>query len=673
MKRVLIANRGEIACRIIKTCRRLGIETVAVYSDADAESLHTELADYTVHIGASEAKSSYLDISKIVAAAKASKADAVHPGYGFLSENPDFATALEKKKIKFIGPSAKVIELLGDKVAAKELARKVNAPLVPSVEIDAQSVSSGSIPKAVQDFVRKNGLPVIIKARAGGGGRGMRKITKNTELVAGLQSAAREALTFFNDGRLFIEKLVENARHIEVQIFGDCKGNVVVIGDRDCSMQRHHQKVIEEAPAPNLSHKLRKEIHACAQKICSKAGYVGAGTVEFLLDSKGKFYFLEVNSRLQVEHPVTEAVTCLDLVELQIRVASGESIKNLKPTSTGHAIEVRICAESPEEGFKSSTGQLTDFSLAELEDQVDVRIDTGFRVGDLVSHYYDSLLAKVITRGDTRSAAIANAEELLSNSSISGVASNIGFALKLLRSEEFWTSTHHIQFAESILPSQAELHELGLMFGGLLTIAQLGDGALDNPWQANGGFRIHGAAQQLFSWKFCGQEIRVGVRFISQDIFEIYSPERRNLRSGEIQVLARDFSPGDSSGLLTFYRGEDEESLAYSLSDKGHLWVNSSFGSYQLTPSEFKLKRATAAKEMDSESLVSPLPGKIVGVKVKKGEKVKEGSPLLILESMKMEHIIKAPRDAAVVDVLRSMGDIIESDSPLVVLDYRAA
>lgn len=672
MKRILVANRGEIACRIIKTCRKLGIETVAVYSDADENALHRELADYSVHIGESEAKASYLNINKILAAVKASKADAVHPGYGFLSENPEFAAALEKKKITFIGPSSKVIADMGDKIAAKEIARKAGAPLLPSIEVEPADAAGAALAPKIENFVKKVGLPVIIKARAGGGGRGMRRVHKRADLLAALHSAEREAQAFFNDGRLFIEKLVERARHIEVQIIGDSKGSIIVVGDRDCSMQRRHQKIIEEAPAPNLSDKTRAAIHKAARDICKKAGYTGAGTVEFLLGQKNDFYFLEVNSRLQVEHPVTEAVTGLDLVELQIAAAKGESLKALKPQTTGHAIEIRICAEAPEENFRAATGVLEDFSLEELEEDLNIRVDTGFRAGDAVSHYYDSLLAKVIASGQSRTEAISRAEEALGACSISGVASNIGYALRLMRSEEFWSASHHIQLAESLLPGKSELAELGIMFAGLLQIAQISGKSADSPWMSAAGFRVHGTAQNLSAWNFCGATVHAGLKTLGRDRFEVFSPEKPSIRSGEIAVLSNDSSPDGTRGILAFTRGDSEESFAFSSLSKDRYWINSSFGSYELRPSDYKLKAGKAAAALESEALASPLPGKVIAVKVRKGERVAEGAPLLVLESMKMEHIIKAPRDGAVVDVLKGLGDIIESNSPLVVLDYRS-
>jgi acetyl-CoA carboxylase biotin carboxylase subunit len=417
--KILIANRGEIACRIIKTCKKLGIKSVAVYSDADSTSMHAKLADEAYHLGASEAKDSYLNIDKLIKACKDTGAQAVHPGYGFLSENAEFARALAKANITFIGPKPETIELMGDKVKAKEFAQKCNAPLIPGIEDETK----------IQDFIKTNGLPVLIKAAAGGGGRGMRKIYAETELAEAIKGAKREAETFFKDGRIFVEKLIENGRHIEVQMFGDTHGNAIHLSDRDCTAQRRHQKVLEEAPSFFVPAPIRAEILKTAVALCKGSGYVGAGTAEFLLAPDGKFYFLEVNSRLQVEHPATELVTGLDLVELQIKVAAGIPISGQNYFPKLFALECRINAEDPGNGFRPSPGKITNLHLPGGHG---VRIDSHVYSGYTIPPNYDSMIAKVIVSGQSREEVLLRMKRALQEFVIEGIKTTIPFHIKLM-------------------------------------------------------------------------------------------------------------------------------------------------------------------------------------------------------------------------------------------------
>ncbi|RMD87512.1 MAG: ATP-grasp domain-containing protein, partial [Candidatus Dadabacteria bacterium] len=450
LNKILIANRGEIACRIIKTCKSLGIGTVAVYSTADKNSLHAKQADQAIWIGEAEPSQSYLAVKKIINAAKETGAEAIHPGYGFVAENADFARSVESEGIVFIGPAPDTIRLMGDKVKAKHLAKECGVPLVPGI----------SDLEKLDEFLKEHGFPILIKAAAGGGGRGMRKVYRVEDLEHALRGAEREAKAFFKDGTLFIEKLIEDARHVEVQIFGDGKGDAFHIFDRDCTAQRKHQKVIEEAPAP-IPKSISKAIRQSAVKLAKKARYRNAGTVEFLLAPDGSFYFMEVNSRLQVEHPVTEEISGVDLVELQIKAAEGVPFRELKSQipkkERGTAIELRICAESPSKDFASQTGKIWVFDIGTEHDSI--RIDTGIEEGSIISHYYDSLVAKVIARGSTRQKAIERAVKALDEFHICGIETNIPFLREILNSGEFLKGIHHINFSESLLPNCARREE----------------------------------------------------------------------------------------------------------------------------------------------------------------------------------------------------------------------
>ncbi|RIL11561.1 MAG: methylcrotonoyl-CoA carboxylase, partial [Proteobacteria bacterium] len=455
MNKILIANRGEIACRIARTCRRLGIKTVAVYSDADSRAMHIGACDEAIHIGAAETKRSYLNIDAVISAAKKCRADAVHPGYGFLSENPAFVEALDKESITFIGPSAEAMRALGDKLKAKALAKKLKIPVSPSVQ--AEFSDSRSL-KHLEQQAAKIGFPLLIKAAGGGGGRGMRKIESAAQLGDALKSASREAQAFFGDATIFLEKYIKQARHIEVQVIGDQHGNVFDLLDRDCSSQRNHQKVIEEAPAPNISAKTRSAMYTAARKLAKQAKYAGAATVEFLLDAQQNFYFLEVNSRLQVEHPVTEEILGIDLVELQIEAAKGANLKKIFPfrggktlKPKGSAIECRLCAEKPVQGFIASTGKIHALDLQAPCSPAKLRFDCGFRSGDRISHHYDSLLGKIILHAKSRDGARLAALEVLRSSNIVGIETNSAFLEAILASADFAQGNPHLALVPSLL------------------------------------------------------------------------------------------------------------------------------------------------------------------------------------------------------------------------------
>ena len=444
-KRILIANRGEIAVRVIRACRELGIESVAVYSDADAKSLHVTLADAAVHIGTAAPAASYLSIDAIVAAAKASGADAVHPGYGFLSENQDFAAACSANGITFIGPPADVIATMGSKVAARELARKAGAPVVPGETPREQTDA------AIADAARRVGFPVLLKPSEGGGGIGMKAVRNDAELLGAIGQARREALAAFGDGTLYIERLIDSPRHVEFQILADAHDHVVHLFERECSIQRRHQKVIEETPSTAVTPALRRRMGEAAVAVARTAGYRNAGTIEFLLDGKGdqaSFYFLEMNTRLQVEHPITEQVVGVDLVAAQIRVAAGEPLPWIQGelAQRGHAIELRIYAEDPSRGYLPQAGPLALYREPRLPG---IRVDSGFIEGDEVSVHYDPLIAKLIASGETREAARHRAIAALESFPILGIRTNVGLLLELLRHPRFISGAIDTRFLDA--------------------------------------------------------------------------------------------------------------------------------------------------------------------------------------------------------------------------------
>jgi 3-methylcrotonyl-CoA carboxylase alpha subunit len=664
MKKLLIANRGEIACRIIRTARSLGIQTVAVYSDPDRNALHVRTADEAVALGGSETRESYLVVDKILNAVKSSGADAVHPGYGFLSENAVFAERLRAEGILFLGPSPEAMRKLGDKVAAKTLAAEHGVPLLPSQILPHDATPEGA-ERLVQEFVTKHGLPIIIKAAAGGGGRGMRKVRKIEELRSSLESARREALSFFGDGRVFVEKLLERARHIEVQILGDQHGNVTHLYDRDCSLQRNHQKVIEEAPAYGLAPTVRAALHESAVRLGTAANYSGAGTVEFLYDSES-FYLLEVNSRLQVEHPVTEMITGHDLVALQIEVARGRNLKThpvvLPPLEgCGHAIECRVCFENPDRGFGSATGKLTNFHLPTTSNSgCRVRVDTGFEAGDAVSHYYDSLGAKLIVASDTRQSAIAGAVSALRSSDITGVYSNLGFLRLLLDAPEFRAFDHHINWA--VVPLAYQPTELRKWFESWCSL--LVSGGMQHGERA--GWRLNGGTAAVEYRSFDETPYRLT---LSGEGATSYRAELLRLSDGETLEQATLTLPSLVDGALSLTLDGKTRQFR-SCTDQDATWVSSELGVIPVRSTGAHLPRSRDGRVAASSNTVrSPLPGKIVALKAAVGERIISGAPLAVLESMKMEHVIVAPHDGTVTKISVVSGQVVESRAEVAVVE----
>ena len=627
LKSVLIANRGEIARRVIRTCKRLGVRTVAVYSDADAKALHVREADEAVHIGASPAKESYLRGEKIIAAAKQTGAEAIHPGYGFLSENADFAQAVIGAGLIWIGPNPDSIRAMGLKDAAKKLMNEAGVPTTPGYLGEDQSEER--LAKEADAI----GYPVLIKAVAGGGGKGMRKVEKKAEFKAALASAKREAAAAFGDDRVLLEMYVQRPRHIEVQVFGDTHGNVVHLFERDCSLQRRHQKVIEEAPAPGMSAEARKAVTDAAVLAAKAVNYVGAGTVEFIADaSEGlrgdRIWFMEMNTRLQVEHPVTEEITGQDLVEWQLRVASGEPVPRTqdKIFLRGHAIEARLYAENPEAGFLPSTGRLSELRLPSFG-----RIDAAVEVGDEVTPFYDPMIAKVIQRSirndaaetpeAVRREAIRNLREACREIEAFPVKTNAGFLARLLNDESFIagdvdTSLIATRGNHLIARPDPSIDAASLAAHRFVEAATSGDHSA-SPWTRLTGFRVNGETH-------ASVRMRVADRTIQSSPHDNPSSIERNSYD-PFHGKIRSAHKGDS--VVVFEGGEAYE--------------------FTLDTGERSADEGAAG----DGAILSPMPGKIVSVAAKAGAKLKKGDPILVLEAMKMEHTLTAPFDGTLAEL----------------------
>ncbi|ARP66522.1 3-methylcrotonyl-CoA carboxylase [Mesorhizobium sp. WSM1497] len=629
--KILIANRGEIACRVIRTARKLGVRTVAIYSDADAKSLHVEMADEAVHIGASPVGESYLRGDKIIAAALATGAQAIHPGYGFLSENPDFVDQMTAAGLIFIGPSAASIRAMGLKDAAKRLMEKAGVPVVPGYHGEAQEIV------LLASKAREIGYPVLIKARAGGGGKGMRRVEHPDEFSEALSSARREAKAAFGDDRVLVEKYVDKPRHIEVQVFGDNLGNVVHLYERDCSAQRRHQKVIEESPAPGMTPALRKAMTEAAVKAAKAINYSGAGTIEFIVDaSQGlkadRFWFMEMNTRLQVEHPVTEMVTGTDLVEWQLRVASGEKLPKTQSeiALVGHAFEARIYAEDAAKGFLPATGTLHHLKFPDAAPQgATMRIETGVRAGDAISPYYDPMIAKLVVHATDRQAALEALGAALSRTEVAGSTVNTAFLAALAADPDFAAGDVDTSL---IARHQTALTEVAPPTGETIAaaaVAASGAGASpspNDPWSSLAGYAHFHSVARRTRLKFGEDEIvaKVSVR-----------------HDGRFQVTLD--KPYDDTN------SRDFRSTPRLARWPGHITVFEGAVGYTFTVPD-PLARADEAAA-GSGSLRAPMPGLVKLVRVGKGDAVIKGQPLLILEAMKMEHTIAAPHDGVIAEI----------------------
>jgi 3-methylcrotonyl-CoA carboxylase alpha subunit len=630
--KLLIANRGEIACRVIRTARHMGIRTVAVYSDADATAMHVAMADEAVRIGPAPARESYLVGDAILRAAHATKAEAIHPGYGFLSENAEFAEACAHAGIVFVGPPASAIRAMGLKDRAKALMEKAGVAVVPGYQGDDQSV------ERLAQEAAKTGYPVLIKAVAGGGGKGMRRVDAPDEFAAALESAKREAKSAFGDDRVLIEKYVSRPRHVEVQVFADTHGHAVHLFERDCSLQRRHQKVIEEAPAPGMSEAMRARMGEAAVQAAKAVGYVGAGTVEFIADaSEGlkadRFWFMEMNTRLQVEHPVTEAVTGLDLVEWQLRVAAGEELPQRRYALAphGHAIEARLYAEDARTGFLPSVGTLERLRLPEARDGI--RVDTGVREGDAVTVFYDPMIAKVIAWDETRAGAATKLADALARTEVAGVHTNTGFLVRTLRQADFISGEVDTGFIErhanALISSASEPAPEIFARAALFLVEERKEKAPGrDPWNAQDGFRLSGEARETIDFMFEFKPVAVTIVH-----------HRNGNRS--VVVAGTQVAGTAHASAVRLKTGD------IAVMQNGETWT------LQLNDPFLAADAAGVATDRVS----SPMPGKIVQILVRAGEVVKQGQPLAVLEAMKMEHTLKAASDARVESVEVAAGE----------------
>ena len=728
-RKILIANRGEIACRVAATARRMGIKTVAIYSDADAHAKHVAACDEAVHVGGSAPRDSYLQWQRILAAAQETGAQAVHPGYGFLSENDDFAQACLDAGLVFIGPPPSAIRAMGLKAQSKQLMEAAGVPLVPGYHGADQD------PLLLQREADRMGYPVLIKASAGGGGKGMRAVDKTEDFAAALASCQREAINSFGDDAVLIEKYVPRPRHIEIQVFGDTHGNCVYLFERDCSVQRRHQKVLEEAPAPGMTEAMRKQMGEAAVAAARAVNYVGAGTVEFIVEtanadpdvasvgamfsrraaprenaapsggsaahevaSVGAFYFMEMNTRLQVEHPVTEAITGQDLVEWQLRVAAGEPLPLLQHQLAiyGHAIEARICAETPDNNFLPATGTLhiarwpSHVAFARTATGADpradlpVRVDAGVRQGDAISPYYDSMVAKLIVHGNTREQALARLDAALAQTHIVGLSTNVQFLRHVVQSESFAKAN----LDTGLIPREAAVlfkqEKIGLAFAVACVVASqisqervkevagARDGWID-PWSRRDGWRAHGDLVRRFDFEFHGE---------SQLAF------LRNSHEGGLHLTVGDvagplvFSSIDEAKTMTLggahlarsaltlapldlqFAGQRQTVSVYKNGPVAHIFTG--HGATQIVVTDALAHAGDGPAE--GGRLTAPMPGKVVSFSVKAGDKVTRGQALAVMDAMKMEHTIAAPSDGTVVELLFSPGDQVTEGAELLKL-----
>ncbi len=650
-KRVLIANRGEIAVRIARTCRSLGVETVAVYSDADRKALHVLEADQAVHIGASPPSSSYLKIKALIRAARDTGAEAIHPGYGLLAENPDFAQACADAGIVFIGPAPEAMRAMGDKAAARRLVASRGVPIVPGYDGFDGDLA------VLETRAMEIGYPVMVKAAAGGGGRGMRLVESPDRLREALESARREADRAFGDGRLMLERAIVGARHIEVQVLADHYGNTVHLGERDCSVQRRHQKVVEESPSPAVSPDLRRRLGEAAVEAARAVGYTNAGTVEFLLDPDGNFYFMEMNTRLQVEHGVTELVTGLDLVALQLAIAAGERLPFGQDgvTCAGHALECRIYAEDPLKGYRPSPGRITRFEPPVGEG---IRNDVGTYAGDEVSTYYDPMLAKVLTWGRNRREALERMEAALASYRIEGVRTNLALLRAVIGHPDFRTSGVTTDFLEARLSPEALVptasdESLLAAFGAIV----LGVGAGPDPWHAAGPWRPGGLFS--FALRHAGAAYHIEARRIPG------APNEWDVRLSGREVRVRLAAAADGRVLIE-RDGRTTPALVRRSARGLEVETGGRSFAFEWAVGE---KHVAGGGVHHQQGLTAPMPGLVLKVLVRPGQRVRAHQTLVVIEAMKMEHAIEAPHDGIVRKVYCAEGGRVAEGAPLVELE----
>lgn len=661
---LLIANRGEIACRVAATARRLGIKTIAVYSDADAESKHVAACDIAVRLGPAPASESYLKAEEILRVALAHGAQAIHPGYGFLSENEAFAQACAKAGICFVGPPASAIAAMGSKSAAKTLMEKAGVPLVPGYHGDEQA------PKFLQQQADTMGYPVLIKASAGGGGKGMRIVTQAKDFIAALVSCKREASASFGDDKVLIERYLQKPRHIEIQVFSDTHNQHVYLFERDCSVQRRHQKVIEEAPAPGMTQARRQEMGEAAIAAARAVNYVGAGTVEFIAEPDGRFYFMEMNTRLQVEHPVTEMITGMDLVEWQLRVAAGERLPKTQQElqRCGHSIEARIYAENADKDFLPSIGRLIHLEFPDHEAFInaDVRVDGGVRAGDTISPYYDPMIAKLIVRGADRDQARARMLRALAATQIVGVHTNVAFLSRLMADEAFAEADLDTGLIErrraTLLPAPipATREALLLACAAVLEQEKAASALTIDPWAERCGWRVDGSYRRMLSFQDSEsvQEVLIdmvdGVTSLTVDA-ERAAVEISSQTNGVASVLH----------VALLMRSSRVSGTVVRQGGRFDVFVS---GKCETLTLKDPLASTGQAEADHAGSLTAPMPGKIIAIEVKAGEKVKRGQALLVMEAMKMEHTINAGLDGVVENIFFGVGEQVAEGAVLISL-----
>jgi 3-methylcrotonyl-CoA carboxylase alpha subunit len=663
-KKILIANRGEIAIRIMATCLEMGIQTVAVYSEADQHARHVYEADEAYCIGPAPAAQSYLRIDTIIATAKKSGAEAIHPGYGFLSENATFAEACEEEGIVFIGPSSAAIRLMGSKIAAKQLAQSVGAPIVPGYNGTSQNNAT------LLTEAQRIGFPLLIKASAGGGGKGMRTVAGTEDFLEQLAGARREAQAAFGDETVFLERLIQEPRHVEIQILGDHYGHVIHLGERECSIQRRHQKIIEESPSVALTPELRKEMGAAAVRIARAAGYVNAGTIEFLLDADKHFYFLEMNTRLQVEHPVTEMVTGLDMVRHQLRIAAGEAlgIEQEQIQQRGHAIEVRLYAENPEQNFLPSTGTITRFIKA---GGPGIRTDSGIADGDEITQFYDPMIAKLIVYGENRLAAIERLQRALQHCVVFGVTTNISLLYAISTHPAFQQGYTYTDFLEKhalLTPNLSQVLPDDIVVAAALYEMQhqntlLASANSNNPWRTLGPWRMIGEAR-VITYHYREQMYRVAA-----------TPSTHTPSTWHIQIntqTGEDITCTIDNDYLVLLRKGEQQRRLYVQQRKGEVQVALNGQVYVLQrqqPPDIATTIHGGGTAHVQKTLTAPMAGTIVKVQVHDGEAVQAHQTLVVLSAMKMEHALTAPYEGKVRHVHYQEGAVVPGGAVIVEME----
>ena len=668
-KKILIANRGEIAVRIMATCREMGIGTVAVYSDVDAHAYHVRIADEAYPIGPAPATQSYLQIETLLAVAQRSGAEAIHPGYGFLSENADFVEACERAGIVFIGPSAKAMRAMGAKISAKQIARSVDAPTVPGYAGESQDET------LLLSEAQRIGFPLLVKASAGGGGKGMREVHNAETFLEQLAGAKREALASFGDDTVFLERLIQQPRHVEIQILGDMHGNMISLGERECSIQRRHQKIVEESPSVALTLALRAEMGATAVRIAQAAGYVNAGTMEFILDDDKHYYFLEMNTRLQVEHPVTELVTGLDLVRHQLLIASGAplALTQEQIRHRGHAIEVRIYAEDAEHNFLPSTGTIDTFTIPEGPG---IRVDSGIENGDEITQFYDPMIAKLIVYGENRDVAISRLQRALEQSALFGVTTNIPLLHSIALHPAFRKGNTHTGFLNEYhlltpIPSQ-KLPQAVLIAVAIYEATQelriahtqaTSSTQPTNPWKTLGPWRMIGEARRIV---YRHQEQEHTIALMQASAANAWNVSIDGQAVGTIEYTL------GNEGLVLLKQGETQTRIYVHTQETGEVQVMLNGSLYRLERKQPPDVDGTAhggGMVRSQKTLTAPMAGTIAKVQVHDGDMVEELQVLVILSAMKMEHAIIAPHEGKVRHVHYQEGDVVRGGAVVVEME----